>query len=249
MINTFKLWQIVGVVAICLLATQLSMGAEVGSTAEIKKGLAWSFSPDPKLPNVLILGDSISIGYTLEVRKRMEGKANIFRPLQRNGIAPYNCGGTARGVKEIESWLGDTKWSVIHFNWGLHDFKHVSKDGKGSDDASDPVQTSVEQYSKNLEEILLKLMATGAKLIFATTTPVAPGTKGPLREPEAPGKYNVAAIKIMELNGIKINDLYGFVMPKLKKLQLRRNVHFNQEGSSVLAEKVAEMIEVELGEK
>ena len=32
------------------------------------------------LPRVLLLGDSVSIGYTLPARKLLEGKANVHRP-------------------------------------------------------------------------------------------------------------------------------------------------------------------------
>ena len=74
---------------------------EAGSKAENSKKLNWSFSPDPALPNVLILGDSISIGYTLQVRKLLEGKANVFRPLNARGDAAQNCSGTTYGVTEM----------------------------------------------------------------------------------------------------------------------------------------------------
>lgn len=239
----------VAIVGVCVMAAQLSMGAEAGSTAEKKKGEQWSFTPDPRLPNVLILGDSISIGYTLEVRKLLAGKANVYRPLSKDGKGPENCSGTTAGVEKLDRWLGDMKWAVIHFNWGLHDLKHVTREGKPSAEATDPVQATVEQYSKNLEEIVKKLKATGAKLIFATTTPVVPGTRSPLREPEAPGKYNEAAVKIMAANGIKVDDLYAFVSPQLEKLQLPKNVHFNPEGSRALAEQVVRAIEAELNGK
>ena len=74
------------------------------------------------LPRVLLIGDSISIGYTVPVRKLLEGKVNVHRPLT-------NCGPTTRGLQGIDQWLGDGKWDVIHFNWGLHDLKRM-KDGK-----------------------------------------------------------------------------------------------------------------------
>jgi hypothetical protein len=69
---------------------------------------------DKSLSNVLILGDSISIGYTRQVREGLKGKANVIRP-------NANCGDTRHGLAQIETWLGDGKWQVIHFNWGLHD--------------------------------------------------------------------------------------------------------------------------------
>jgi acyl-CoA thioesterase-1 len=224
---------------------------EVGSTAEKKKvKTEWAaMTPDPSLPNVLILGDSISIGYTLEVRKLLAGKANVFRPMKGNG--PENCSGTIAGVENIDRWLEGQKWAVIHFNWGLHDMKHVAKDNPGapSSKAEDPVQAPVEVYTKNLETIVKKLQATGAKLIFATTTPVTPGTTNPLREPTSPGVYNAAALKVMKENNVAINDLYTFCLPQLDKIQLPKNVHFKPEGSTALAKEVAQKITKALEKK
>ncbi|MEO6245984.1 MAG: SGNH/GDSL hydrolase family protein [Opitutaceae bacterium] len=214
---------------------------EEGSAAEKMGAGKWAFKPDPKLPNVLILGDSISVGYTMVVRKLLTGKANVFRP-------SINCQGTTFGVEKIDGWLAGQKWAVIHFNWGLHDLKHVKVAGKSenSNSPTDPLQATVVQYSKNMERLVDKMKTTGAKLVFATTTPVAPGTTNPLREPEAPGKYNASAVKIMAAQGIKVNDLYGSILPHLSQLQLPNNVHFTPEGSKVLAEQVAKAIETEL---
>lgn len=221
---------------------------EVGSTAEKKVDASWAFEPDPNLPNVLILGDSISIGYGLDVRELLKGKANVFRPMSADGRKPENCSGTTLGVKAIDRWIGDRKWAVIHFNWGLHDLKRVTEPGgdKVSNDPKDPSQATVEQYAKNLEEIVKKLKATGARLVFATTTPVVPGTGSPYRDPEDPPRYNAAAAKIMEANNIRIDDLFAFIQPKLEKLQKPKNVHFTTEGSKALAEVVAKVIQEEL---
>lgn len=82
------------------------------------------FAAKAALPNVLIIGDSISIGYTPFVKQLLAGRANVMRPVLENGKAE-NCQGTNNGVKNIKGWLGDTKWDVIHFNFGLHDLKHV----------------------------------------------------------------------------------------------------------------------------
>ena len=66
------------------------------------------------LPCVLMIGDSISSGYTFPTRVLLKGKVNVPR-ISTNG------GPTIRGLVQIDSWLGDGKWDVIHFNWGLHD--------------------------------------------------------------------------------------------------------------------------------
>ena len=81
--------------------------AELNKKARKKK----SRSLDPNLPNVLIIGDSISIGYTSGVRDLLKGKANVIHN-------PGNAQGTTHGCKNLDAWLGDTKWDVIHFNWG-----------------------------------------------------------------------------------------------------------------------------------
>ena len=62
------------------------------------------------LPRVLLIGDSISIGYTVTVRKELAGLANVHR-------IPENGADTANGLKKIDAWLGDSRWDVIHFNW------------------------------------------------------------------------------------------------------------------------------------
>ena len=54
------------------------------------------------LPRVLIIGDSISIGYTLPTRELLKGKVNVHR-ISTNG------GPTIRGLVQIDSWLGSGK--------------------------------------------------------------------------------------------------------------------------------------------
>jgi lysophospholipase L1-like esterase len=218
-----------------------NMKPEPGSTAE-KKAQAWTFTPDPKLPNVLILGDSISIGYTLDVRKLLAGKANVYRAMTAKGKRVDNCGDTQRGLKFIDKWLGDTKWDVIYFNWGLHDLKRVSAEkGMQSDDPSVPPLDSIEVYAENLTKLVARLKQTGASLIFATTTPYPAGVK-PCRIPEDAERYNQAALAVMKKNGVRVNDLYSAVLPRLAELQLATNVHFKPEGSAFLAQKVAASI-------
>jgi len=235
-------------IAVLLAPLTSTIGAapEKGSKAETDKSSVWLFTPDPALPNVLILGDSISIGYTLQVREILKGKANVFRPVR--GKRALNCNGTIYGVANLDKWLAEQKWSVIHFNWGLHDLKHVKQPGtsKKSNNPKDPTQATLEVYAQNMEAIVKKLKSTEARLVFATTTPVVPGTLNPLRTPEAPVRYNAAALKIMKKNNIPVNDLHAFALPNLKKWQLPKNVHFKRPGSKALAEKVASVIAKEL---
>jgi acyl-CoA thioesterase-1 len=218
------------------------------SQVETSKKPTWSFTPDPSLPNVLILGDSISIGYTRQVRELLKGKANVFRPLSPNGANAMNCQGTTLGLTQIDSWLVGRNWAVVHFNWGLHDLKHVTEAGtsNNSSEPTDPYQATVEEYTHNMEALVGKLKATHAQLIFATTTPVVPESSGPFREVDAPGRYNDAALKIMKTNDIAVNDLFAFCEPQLEKMQLPKNVHFKPAGSAALAKQVAAAIETAL---
>jgi len=192
--------------------------------------------------NILIIGDSISIGYTPFVKELLKYTANVMRPTLEDGN-PENCSGTTKGVESINRWIGNTKWDVIHFNFGLHDVKHIDPvTGEGSNKPNDPLQADLKQYKKNLEIIVEKLKATGAKLIFATTTPYPGKTINPLRDPGMPEKYNHVAIKIMNKNKIVINDLYTFMQPRIAELQIPENVHFTPEGYLALAQKVVDRI-------
>lgn len=198
---------------------------------------------DNKLPNILIIGDSISMGYTPFVQELMKGKANVSRPKAANG-GRLNCEGTTKGVKMIDEWLTVDKWDIIHFNFGLHDLKHVdAKTGKNSTNPDDPQQTDLKTYKRNLDEIVKKLVASGAKLIFATTTPYPDFPSGPLRRANQVEKYNKVALKIMKRYDVEVNNLHDFVLPQMKALQKPNNVHFTKEGSVALAKQVAKYLE------
>lgn len=187
----------------------------------------------PGLPRVLLIGDSISMGYTLPVRARFQGKANVHRP-------PENCGDTARGVKSIDKWLGDRPWDVIHFNFGLHDLKYLDAAGKYVPPDQGRQVASPAEYEKNLRTIVARLKTTGAKLIFATTSPVPAGTTGRVEHDER--RYNEVAVRVMRELGVAIDDLDAFIRPRQEKIQRPNNVHFNEAGSEQLADAVVASI-------
>lgn len=182
------------------------------------------------LPRVLLIGDSISVGYTLPVRDLLKGKANVHR-------IPVNGGPTIRGLEEIDKWLAGGRWDVIHFNWGLHDLRM---------DAEGRHQVPIEAYRRNLGQLVERLRKTGARLVWASTTPVPDAKVSPPRKSAEVALYNAAAREIMDANGIPTDDLYGFALPRLASLQRPANVHFTDEGSRALAERVAESILVAL---
>jgi acyl-CoA thioesterase-1 len=198
----------------------------------------------PGLPRVLLIGDSISMGYTVPVREKLKGKANVHR-------IPANGGPTVNGLKNLKAWLGDSKWDVIHFNWGLHDLKYIMADPSKRADPKAPgahLQVPLPDYEKNLRELVKQLQATGAKLIWCNTTPVVEGSDGRVAGDEK--KYNEAAARVMKDAGIPTNDLHAHAQTKLKEIQLPAgNVHYTPDGYKYLAEKVASAIEAALPKK
>jgi hypothetical protein len=190
--------------------------------------------------HVLILGDSISIGYTPIVQRLLAERAVVVRPTNEKGN-PENCAGTNNGVQKIDRWLAldGGAWDVIHFNFGLHDLKRVNAEtSKNSNDPADPHQASPERYEEQLTGIVAKLKATGARLVWAMTTPVPDGGVRPHRAPDDVVLYNCLALQVMADNRVEIDDLYELVLPRLEELQKPVDVHFTAEGNEALGEQV-----------
>ena len=180
---------------------------------------AWDFvKDDPKLPRALLIGDSVSRGYTLPTRKALAGKVNLHR-------APENCGPTANGLKKLDLWLARGKWDVIHFNFGIHDRRTPPAD-----------------YEQRLETIVERLQKTGAKLIWATTTPVPPDTKDGPSATAAIVERNAIAARVMKKHGVAIDDLFAFITPHVAQVQNPHDVHFKGQGYDLLGQQVAASI-------
>ena len=188
----------------------------------------------PNLPRVLLIGDSISIGYTIPVRELLKGKANVHR-------IPENGGDTQRGLKSLDKWLGDKKWDVIHFNFGLHDLKYLNEKGELAAPDKGKQVTPLPDYEKNFQQLVERLKKSGAKVIWCSTTPVPEGAKGRVKDSEV--EYNKVAAKIARANGIAIDDLHAVAKARQAEIQKPHDVHFTAEGSKVLAKAVADSIE------
>ena len=187
----------------------------------------------PGLPRVLIIGDSISIGYTLPLREALAGVANVHRP-------PENCAHTARGLERLSAWLGEGRWDLIHFNWGLHDLKHVDREGRLALPPHGQRVHSVEQYEENLDLLVQQLGQAGAKLLWRPTTPVPKGAAG--RFPADVPIYNQAALRVMARHGVAVDDLNAFIKQRAIPHVRPDNVHFSKESSALLAQHIAGVI-------
>lgn len=203
-------------------------------------------SPDDSaLPRVLLIGDSISIGYTRPVIELLKGTAEVQR-------IRGNAGHTGMGLAGLPKWLdpGKGRWDVIHFNWGLWDLCYRNPESKTQgrrDKVHGKLTHTPDQYRENLQKIVAILKETDAKLIWASTTPVPEGEAG--RKVGDDVIYNRVAAEVMKEHGIPINDLHALMVPHVKTMTTAPgNVHFTEEGSQLLAKKVVAAIMEALGD-
>jgi len=103
----------------------------------------------------------------------------------------------------------DGGWDVIHFNHGVWDqaYLDTKNPNKRAEAGKGQIRTSIEDYEKNLRAIVARLKQTKATLIWAHTTPILEGTPPGYVGGHMVDKYNDVAAKIMEENGVIINDL------------------------------------------
>lgn len=177
------------------------------------------------LPNVLLIGDSISmgtggkdassdpLGYGWDVQKELQemGLAKV----QHNGgwFIGGQAGPSTKGVQCIDAWLGPalsnnvsnaTQYDVIHFNHGLHDI-----------DESEYVP--IGEYVHNLDTIFAKLQRAikpGGQIIWATSSPVPWPSQYTLRNNSAAQRYNTAAGQLWHskpAGAVVTNDLYSLI--------------------------------------
>jgi lysophospholipase L1-like esterase len=185
-----------------------------------------------KVKNVLIIGDSISIGYTPFVQKALAPAITVAHN-------PGNGGSTIRGVDSLEVWLDNKEWDMVLFNFGLHDLVH--KDAQNKYDVNGKVSVTLDQYRTNLEKIVAKLKETTAVLVFVTTTVVPENSAG--RMVEDPAKYNQVALEVMKKNGIQVIDLYTASQTIHPQNSKPGNVHYSDAGYELLAAPLVKTIQ------
>jgi acyl-CoA thioesterase-1 len=200
------------------------MPAPAGSAAASQLGEI------PGLPRILIIGDSIMGGYLPYVQQAFKYTANIVEEVPPKDNDRSSIGALA----QMDTWLAGQQWAVIHFNWGLWDLKVIGENGRN--------YVPIEEYGKNVRELVQKMKRTGAVLIFATSTPVPNNVLVTRRRSSDVSLYNAVALKIMEENQVHIDDLYTLVLPRLPEFQAPNDVHFFDDGYRFLAQKVTNSI-------
>ncbi len=206
--------------------TNEPLWAKIANT-EKNRGATFRFvEADPTLPNVLLIGNSISIGYTTAVRSSLAGVANVYRIAE-------NSGSSDKAITSLDLWLSDMEWDVIHINLGLHDLKYTF--------SQEHQDVPLDRYEENLRAIFARLQATGATVIWAHTTYVPEGVS-PRRDLGDDAKYNAVAERVAkEFKNITINDLYTLSKNNVE-LQQPKNVHYTAAGYKLLSEQVCRYI-------
>lgn len=152
------------------------------------------------MKNVLLIGDSIRIGYDKSVKKSLEGVANVFYPGENCRFASY----VLRYLHEYRALVKDGEVDVLHFNTGLWDCLRLFEE--------DP-HTPIEVYAYYMERVCIRIKKffPNAKVIFATSTSVQSEKMGKnfKRYNEEIEEYNKVAVDIVKKHGFIVNDLYA----------------------------------------
>ena len=158
-------------------------------------------------PRVLILGDNFYKAISQQAAKALEERAVVVG-------SPQEATHSGLAVVMIDKLLGKEKWDIIYFNFGLGDLTHRAPGMNSyrvmSKAAGGVRTTSPKDYQKNLTELVKRLKKTGAKLVWASTTPIRKSANG-IIEPGSETEYNTIASRVMKAHNIPINDMHAKV--------------------------------------
>jgi len=177
--------------------------------------------PDSHLPNVLLVGDSISRNYFPEVTKDLEGVANVYL------MASSACVGDQRLPHQIAEFaaMEQVHFRVVHFNNGMHGWNYSEGEYKAA-------------FPEFLQAVY-SLVDKGGALIWANTTPVRPGASNGASNPRIEER-NAIALAYVKRAGVTIDDQHALMM--LHGDLHEDDVHFNPTGASIQGDQAASII-------
>lgn len=179
------------------------------------------------MKKVLLIGDSIRIGYQNYVKELLRDKAEVVFPEENGRFSKYTLWAMNLWINE----LGNP--DIIHFNTGLWDLHHEYP--------MIEALSTCEEYIENLRRIINELQRTGAQIIFATTTPISVDGIG--RSNSEIDKYNKEAFELMKSFNIEVNDLNSLIKLDLINNICEDKLHLTDEGYKICAKRVAKVIE------
>jgi len=183
---------------------------------------------DPKLPRVLLIGDSILNGYHARAAELLRGKVNLDV-----WVTPKHIGSGSLPA-DMKAIFAEHAYDVILFNdVGLH--------------AWQPGRIPEGQYERLMRAHLanLRKLAPKAKLIFASTTPMTTRSRPIGLDPEFDSvivRRNKIAAKIMAENHVPVADYYGILAAKLD-LAAGDRFHWTKPAYRLLAQCAATHVE------
>jgi lysophospholipase L1-like esterase len=178
------------------------------------------------MKKVLLLGDSIRMGYEPLVRDGLKGMAEVVSPEENGRFAKHTLWGVNLWIRELG------RPDIVHWNNGLWDLHHEAPMVE--------TLTSLIEYIDTLKRIINELQRTGAKIIFATTTPVPVDTIA--RNNAEIDSYNSAAVKLMKKNEIEVNDLNSLIKQDLDGNICEDKLHLSDQGNTKCAKQVIDKI-------
>lgn len=196
-------------------------------------------SGDREMKKIVLIGDSIRLGYDQYVKKAFEGAAQVYYPAE-------NCRFTTYVLRFLGDWkrkmeCGDDV-DLVHWNAGLWDDLRM-EDGM-------PL-ISLAQYEENVGRICdaMGKLFPRAKLIFATSTPVREELflgecKRYNRDTE---RYNERAAAVVRAKGGEVNDLYALLRDCPTEYYSDMTHFYTEAGSRVITEQVVRVIGESLG--
>ena len=190
------------------------------------------------MKNLLLIGDSIRIGYDKSVRKTLEGKANVIFPDE-------NCRFASYVLRYFHEYLKDIKGEdidVIHWNAGLWDCLRLFEE--------EP-HTPIDVYAYYIERICIRIkkICPNARVIFATSTRVLSEkmAKDFKRYNEEIEKYNEVAKEVVKKYGFKINDLYALSATLPEETHSDAVHYYTPAGTEAFTNQVLSFVAPELG--
>ena len=190
------------------------------------------------MKKVVLIGDSIRLGYEGTVKKELAGQAEVWSPVD-------NCQHTVNVLLNFWTWIAQQQPDIIHINAGGWDVRNVLRGKPGN-------LVPLEPYRENVKRLLqLIAQTTQARIIWATITPVDiannmkhhAATGHPGRTEGDVERYNAAALEVARELGVMINDLHAVVMREGKQNMLCPDgVHMTEQGYEKLGKAVVEKI-------
>ena len=191
------------------------------------------------MKKIVLLGDSIRMGYDKYVKEAFDGVAEVYYPLD-------NCRFAVNVLRFAHEWKKTGEWpddiDLVHWNVGLWDAIEFFRDG--------PL-TPIEYYEQYIGRVYkrLKLIFPNAKFVFATSTSVLESRNSIniCRSNARIEKYNEAAIRALAGTDTVINDLYT-LSKSFPEEYHSDGVHYRtMEGTAAIGGKVISVLCRELG--